>query len=143
MVSPRARLAVGFLAAAALLACGNEETDKRLDSLDERLSAIEGRLENIELWVKYLGRAEREAEEGGGGGGAADRLADLDRRLGTLEKSIDRGAARPDPLHRDPIGARRPGRPDPDAVYAVPIADAPFEGREHAKVTLVEFTDYQ
>ena len=40
---------------------------------------------------------------------------------------------------------QRPGRPDPNTVYRVLIGDAPTKGADarHAKVTIVEFSDFQ
>jgi len=130
------------LAAAGFFACADEDAAKRLDSMDERLTSIEGKLENIELWVQYLGRAEREAEEAGDGDNATGKLDDIDRRLGSIEKSLDKGAGRPDPLRGNPLGRVRPTRPDADTVYAVPIAGAPYRGRKHAKVTIVEAFEF-
>ena len=41
-----------------------------------------------------------------------------------------------------PPGAR-PGMPDPNAVYKVPLGDSPRKGGKLAKVTIVEFSDFQ
>jgi len=40
---------------------------------------------------------------------------------------------------------QRPGQPDPNTVYRVMIEDAPIKGADarHAKVTIVEFSDFQ
>ena len=37
----------------------------------------------------------------------------------------------------------RPGRPDPNKVYQVAVGEAPFIGPKNAKVTIVEFSDFQ
>lgn len=39
--------------------------------------------------------------------------------------------------------ANRPARPDPEAVYKVPIGDCAVKGRDDALVTIVMWTDYQ
>lgn len=39
--------------------------------------------------------------------------------------------------------AARPGRPDPTRIYSVKIGDAPRKGGENAKVSIVEFSDFQ
>ncbi len=46
------------------------------------------------------------------------------------------GAAAPTP-------SARPGRPDPSKVYEVAVGTAPFKGPKDAKVTIVEFSDFQ
>jgi protein-disulfide isomerase len=39
--------------------------------------------------------------------------------------------------------AARPGRPDPTRLYSVEIGDSPRKGAENAKVSIVEFSDFQ
>jgi len=43
----------------------------------------------------------------------------------------------------DRKGQRRPPREDPNAVYKVDIEGRPFKGAKNAKVTIVEWSDYQ
>ncbi|MCH7601013.1 MAG: hypothetical protein IH973_14770, partial [Myxococcales bacterium] len=42
-------------------------------------------------------------------------------------------------------GAAAPRRtgPDPDKVYEVAVGNAPFHGPKNAKVTIIEFSDFQ
>ena len=39
--------------------------------------------------------------------------------------------------------AARPQQPDPNKVYNIPIADSSVRGPKTAKVTIVEFSDFQ
>lgn len=39
--------------------------------------------------------------------------------------------------------SRNDGRPDPSKVYEVAVGTAPFMGPKNAKVTIVEFSDFQ
>src|SRR5438552_12494853 len=63
--------------------------------------------------------------------GQKDILAKLD----SLDKSVQQvNAAAP--------AARPPGQ-DPNKVYTIPVADSPVRGPKTAKVTIVEFPDFQ
>ncbi|TMB55364.1 MAG: hypothetical protein E6J56_08625 [Deltaproteobacteria bacterium] len=63
--------------------------------------------------------------------GQKDILAKLD----SLDKSVQQvKAAAP--------AARPPGQ-DPNKVYTIPVADSPVRGPKTAKVTIVEFSDFQ
>ena len=42
-----------------------------------------------------------------------------------------------------PAPARRPSGPDPDKVYDVKLGSSPIKGAADAKVTIVEFSDFQ
>jgi len=42
-----------------------------------------------------------------------------------------------------PSPSRPSNKPDPDKVYQVAIGNAPFKGPKDAKVTIVEFSDFQ
>ena len=42
-----------------------------------------------------------------------------------------------------PPAGPRPGEPDPNTVYKAAIGDAPLKGAKNAKVTIVEFSDFQ
>lgn len=55
-------------------------------------------------------------------------------KLESLEKSVAQVRAAP--------AAGRP-QVDPNKVYTIPIGDSPVEGPSDAKVTIVEFSDYQ
>ena len=39
--------------------------------------------------------------------------------------------------------AGRPDMPDPNKVYHVAVGNAPFKGPKDAKITIVEFSDFQ
>jgi len=70
-----------------------------------------------------------------------------------LATSIDRGSAEIASLHESvktaaaaaPAAARpsAPRRPDPEKVYDIELGDAPIRGSESAKVTIVEWADFQ
>jgi protein-disulfide isomerase len=40
-------------------------------------------------------------------------------------------------------GEKRPGAPDPNVVYKVPVGNSPYRGAKDAKVTIVEWSDFQ
>jgi protein-disulfide isomerase len=61
--------------------------------------------------------------------GQKDILAKLD----SLDKQVKAGAP----------AAARPQQPDPNKVYNIPIADSVVRGPKTAKVTIVEFSDFQ
>jgi protein-disulfide isomerase len=73
-------------------------------------------------------------------------LVKINRRLDAIDKSLAQGApsgaaaAAPGAPQRGAAGRapqQRPAGPDPAAVYAVPIDDAPFRGAPDAKITIV------
>ena len=61
--------------------------------------------------------------------GQKDILAKLD----SLDKQVTAGAP----------AAARPQQPDPNKVYTIPVVDSPVRGPKTAKVTIVEFSDFQ
>jgi protein-disulfide isomerase len=61
------------------------------------------------------------------------RLDQLEEKIGTAPQR----PARPDQQ------APRPGQPDPAKTYKVPLGDAHTKGAADAKVTIVEWSDYQ
>jgi protein-disulfide isomerase len=76
-------------------------------------------------------------------GGSASDIEDLKKgqkdilaKLDGLEKNIQQIRAQP---------AAQPPRPqlDPNKVYSIPIADSPVRGPRTAKVSIVEFSDFQ
>jgi protein-disulfide isomerase len=68
-----------------------------------------------------------------------EKLDKLLAKVEDLEKKVDRvGSARPMPGAQAP----QPGRPDPTAVYSVPIDGNPVVGKPTAKVTIVEAYEY-
>ncbi|MEM9462585.1 MAG: DsbA family protein [Myxococcota bacterium] len=72
----------------------------------------------------------------------ADNQAEILRQLGALGDRLDgiqaAGSARAAPSKK-----ARPRKPDPAATYRVPVADEPAMGPAAAKVTLVQWSDFQ
>ncbi len=61
-------------------------------------------------------------------------------KLDTLEAKIGSAPARPaGPDQKGP----KPGQPDPKATYKVPVSDGWSKGPADAKVTIVEWSDFQ
>jgi protein-disulfide isomerase len=69
-----------------------------------------------------------------------EKLDEIIERLDGLEGGGGQAGARA--AQRQPQPAQRPDRPDPSTVYAVPVGDSPRVGRDDAKVTIVEATDF-
>jgi len=42
-----------------------------------------------------------------------------------------------------PPAGPRPGEPDPNTVYRAPVGDGPLKGAKNAKVTIVQYSDFQ
>jgi protein-disulfide isomerase len=61
-------------------------------------------------------------------------------RLDQLEEKIGTAPQRP---ARPDAQQARPGQPDPGKTYKVPLGDAHTKGPADAKVTIVEWSDYQ
>ena len=64
--------------------------------------------------------------------GQKDVLAKLD----ALEKSVAQ-------IKAAPAAAQRPASPDPTKVYTIPVTNNAVRGPKTAKVTIVEFSDFQ
>ena len=58
-----------------------------------------------------------------------------------LQAAVEKSAARP--AAAAPTQAARGGRPDPNRNYKIDIAGAPSKGPKSAKVTLVDWSDFQ
>jgi protein-disulfide isomerase len=67
---------------------------------------------------------------------AATQIAGVRAALSEMKSSL-REAAAPAPQ------AARPGKPDPNRRYNVNIAGSPARGSDSAKITIVEFSDFQ
>jgi protein-disulfide isomerase len=78
-----------------------------------------------------------------GGGGNPTEIEDLRKgqkeileRLATLDKTVQQIKSAP------PAAPAHP-QIDPDRTYTIPLTNAPVRGADTAKVTVVEFADYQ
>lgn len=61
---------------------------------------------------------------------------EIKAKLADLEKKIDAIASRP-------AAPAAPSQPDPNKVYDIAVGDSPVKGPADARVTLVEFADFQ
>lgn len=69
------------------------------------------------------------------------RLDEVEGKIGTAAPAAAAAAgARPKP--QQPQG-QQPGKPDPSATYKVALGDAHTKGPADAKVTIVEWSDFQ
>jgi hypothetical protein len=66
-----------------------------------------------------------------------ERLDKLLARLDEIEKKIDKAGT-----GRGAAPGPQPGRPDPTAVYSVPVDGNPAKGPATAKVTIVEAAEF-
>lgn len=71
----------------------------------------------------------------------ADNQAEILRQLGALGSKVDAIELPPSATARNK--PKRPSGPDPSATYKVAIADEPALGPSTAKVTIVEWSDFQ
>lgn len=92
----------------------------RIDKLERRVAAVEGRTP--------------------GAAPAAHRSSHLDARVGSLEARLARIEDKLDRLAQQPAPSPSPSgyqRPDPNKVYVVPLDDSPAVGPTDAPVTIV------
>jgi protein-disulfide isomerase len=81
-----------------------------------------------------LGACQREDKD------LKDRLDKMNDQLETIGRKVDTVAQR-GPAAAAPAAPQQ-GRPDPTAVYAVPIDGNPAKGPTTAKVTIVEAAEF-
>lgn len=72
----------------------------------------------------------------------SDKQDTILAKLDTLEQKIGQAPAARPGAPADPK-APKPGAPDPKATYKVEVGDAYFKGGANAKVTVVEWSDFQ
>jgi protein-disulfide isomerase len=70
------------------------------------------------------------------------RLDSIDKRLTSIEESLQRGVPSRPGAQQQPQQPQRPPEPDPSKVYSVPIEGAPVRGGQAAKVTIVEASTF-
>lgn len=75
-------------------------------------------------------------------GGSFMLSSSLDRAGEQLERTFTTLAAFKPPAAA-PAPSRPSNKPDPNKVYEVAVGSAPFKGPKDAKVTIVEFSDFQ
>ena len=102
-----------------------EARNAKLARAEQRLTALEPAVRSVETAAASV-----QAQVGALTGEFEVAL----RRLDVVEKQATDGRNRPLP-------PRRPG-PDPDTVYAVPVAGSPFRGPKDAKVTMVRIFEF-
>ena len=73
---------------------------------------------------------------------ATDQVPKLESALKNIQTAVAAGGGAPSAAAPAAPPPRRRG-PDPDKVHAVNVAGSPFKGPGNAKVTLVEFSDFQ
>lgn len=66
------------------------------------------------------------------------RVNTLEARLKVLEAKVNAA-----PTAAAPTQRAQPPRPDPNTVHEIPVAHTPIIGSESAKVTIVEFVDFE
>lgn len=71
-----------------------------------------------------------------------EKLESIDKRLEGIERAIARGGAGAAGRRGGARGQQRPQGPDPQAIYAVPLEGAAWEGAKDAKITVVEAFEF-
>ncbi len=61
---------------------------------------------------------------------------DILAKLENLDKAVQQ-------IKAAPAAGARPGTPDPNKVYNIPIVAAQVKGPKDAKVSIIEFSDFQ
>lgn len=83
-----------------------------------------------------------------------DNQSQIIKKLGELETKIGKGGAAVAGAAPSPRGAQQPGKPqppqrpqagkpDPSATYNVAVGDAQTMGPKDAKITIIEWSDFQ
>ncbi len=126
---------VGALAVGAA-ACRDRDAHTKLDAIDQRIAGLEKSLDRLDTIALRLGALTRQV----------DRLDELSVKIDRMDQAARRrgGLAGVGAAGRlGGLGGRgRATRPDPNEVYAVPIAGAPFRGRRNAAVTIVRSFEF-
>ena len=120
------------------------------DALARQARAIEELTHHLERLTRRLERLEGSGRAGADGGpdergleARLDRLAERTEQLGReLERGRAGGAAAGTVGAAQPPPRPAPPRPDPSAVYAVPVAGWPSRGPKSAPVTLVRSFEF-
>ncbi|MEM7160383.1 MAG: hypothetical protein AAF799_46525 [Myxococcota bacterium] len=74
----------------------------------------------------------------------SDQQTQILDRIGQLETKIENmPAAAPAARGKQAPKGPQPGRPDPKATYKVAVGDAQTKGPADAKITIVEWSDFQ
>ncbi len=74
--------------------------------------------------------------------GIADQQTQILTKIDQLETTIKNMPAAPAGKPAGPKGPQ-PGKPDPKATYKVALTDAQTKGPADAKITIVEWSDFQ
>ena len=69
------------------------------------------------------------------------QLSDLEKKQDEILKQIE--LRKVDSVRQQADGFQRPQAPDPNKVYAIDLGVSPVKGDPKAKVTIVEFSDFQ
>ena len=124
----------------ALVGCQRSaRPDPRIDELSARMVRLEARHSAIEeLIAKLDSTADDDSpgeEEVRMAEVSPERLdAKLDQMaaaINAIEERLAAGTPRP-----------QPAKPDPSAVYSIPIKGAPYTGPRYAKVTIIQAYEY-
>lgn len=79
--------------------------------------------------------------------GKSMNLSKIEEQLSSISDKQDTILAKLEEIEKKgpaaPAKKQQPNRPDPKAVYKVAVSDAHFKGPADAKITIVEWSDFQ